>query len=599
MKTEIDLSKQELIDALFQEDEKIKDIFDSASNLRELREKLFNYLNSLERDYFNIYSHEDFYKKHIIGKNSAKECIRVFKNIIRTENEELSGFSALDALYKIYNKDQKLIEETGNGFLIEFLFLIRGINGKSRLEKTKDLSSDEITVELRGKILDEYSKGMLDSYKKFSKGTDKRSIKNQKIVKNKILEYFSATEDDWKDYKWHLNHIIRDCKTLSELIKLEEDEILGIREAEKNKIPFQITPYYLTLFNENGRDTNDRLVRAQVIPSKEYSVSVVKNQSEDSDMDFMGEKSTSPVLGVTRRYPNIVIFKAFDSCPQICVYCQRNWEIKDIQDAVTSPGKVEAAIDWIQKNKYITEVLVTGGDPLTLDNEYISLLLQKLLKIKHIERIRIGTRALVTLPSRINKELVKSLERLNKLGEKEICIVTHFEDATEITPDVLVAVKKIKKAGISIYNQQVFTYYNSLKFKTCFLRKTLKISGIDPYYLFNTKGKEETKDFRVPIARVQQERKEEARLLPGIIRSDEPVFNVPKLGKSHLRSWQDHEVIMILKNGERVYRFFPWESMLLLVEGYVYIDVPIYSYLKRLQNDGEDAEEYKSIWYYF
>ena len=150
-----------------------------------------------------------------------------------------------------------------------------------------------------------------------------------------------------------------------------------------------------------------------------------------------------------------------------------------------------------------------------------------------------------------------------------------------------------------MYNQQVFTYFNSFKYQTCFLRKNLKLSGIDPYYSFNTKGKEETTDFRVPIARIEQERKEEARLLPGIVRTNESVFNVPKLGKSHLRSWQDHEVIMILKDGSRIYRFYPWESMLLLIEDYLYTDVSIYSYLKRLENDGEDVEKYKSIWFYF
>jgi len=599
MKKEINLSKQKLIDLLFCEDAKIKNIFSNASDLNELREKLFNYLNDLERNYFNIYSHKYSDKTHIIERNNAKECIRVFKNIIRTENEELSGFSALNILFKVYNKDKNSINEIGNGFLSEILFLIRGMNEKFHLLDTEVLPSNEITAKTRCKILDEYAQKMLNHFKNFRKGTDEESIKNQKSAKNKILKHFSATEEDWKNYKWHLNHIIRDYKTLSELIKLEEDEIQGIKEAEKNGIPFQITPYYLTLFNEDGRDKNDRLVRAQVIPSKEYCINVTVNKTKKIDMDFMGEKSTSPIDGITRRYPNIVILKPFDSCPQICVYCQRNWEIKDIQDTVISSDKIQDAINWIKKNKYITEVLVTGGDPLTLDNEYIRLLLEKLNKIKHIERIRIGTRVLVTLPYRIDSGFVKILRRFNKLGKKEICIVTHFEDASEITPDVLDAVKKIKKAGISIYNQQVFTYFNSFKYQTCFLRKTLKLSGINPYYSFNMKGKEETREFRVPIARIEQERKEETRLLPGIVRTDKSVFNVPKLGKSHLQSRQDHEIIMILQDGSRIYRFYPWESMLLLIEDYLYTDVPIYAYLKRLEHDGEDVEEYKSIWYYF
>ncbi len=599
MKEELNLSKQELINRLFKEDGNINNIFINSSNIDNLRKNIFYYLNKLEGRYYNIYSHKYSGKKHIIVKNNAKECITVFKNIIRTENEELVGFSALENLFKIYNKDEKTINEIGKGFLLEFIYLIKGINGKFYLTDTKILSSENITAEIRCRLLDKYSKKMLNRFKRFRKGTDKKSVENQKVVKNKILKYFSANDDDWIDYNWHLKHIIQDYKTLSDLIKLEDDEIQGVKEAEKNKIPFQITPYYLTLFNAHGRDKNDSLVRAQVIPSKEYCVNVVKNRNKNIDMDFMGEKSTSPISGITRRYPNIVILKPYDSCPQICVYCQRNWEIKDVQEAVIPVKKVEKAIDWIKKNKYITEVLITGGDPLTLNNEYIHFLLEKLDKIKHVERIRIGSRVLVTIPFRIDEEFIKIIKKYNKIGKKEICIITHFEDSSEITPDVLNAVKKIKRVGINIYNQQVFTYFNSFRFRTCLLRKTLKISGIDPYYLFNTKGKDETKDFRVPIARIEQERKEEARLLPGIARTDESVFNVPKLGKSHLRSWQDHEVIMILQDGSRIYRFYPWESMLLLIEDYLYTDVSIYTYLKRIENDGEDVEEYKSIWFYF
>ncbi len=599
MKNEINLSKQELINLIFQEDKNIEGIFSKASSLKELRSGLFDYVNRIDRILFSAFPLKSHDKKHIIEKNNAKECIRIFKNIVRSENEQLSKFSTLDNLYKIYKRDVETIESTGNGFLVEILFLIRGINCNSGLSRSKALISEEINSKVRGKTLDKYSQQMLKYFKRFRKGTDKYSVRNQEAVKKRILEYFSATEKDWSNYKWHLDHIISDCKTLSELIKLEPDEIEGIKSAEENSIPIQITPYYLTLFNMKGRDKHDRLVRAQVIPSKEYCQNVAANRTNKTNMDFMGEQSTSPIHGITRRYPNIVILKPFDSCPQICVYCQRNWEIKDINDTSAKLDKLENAINWIKRNKFITEVLVTGGDPLTLDNDDISSLLEKLNKIKHIERIRIGTRTLVTLPSRFNDVLIKTLKKFSVFGEKEICIMTHFEDASEVTSDVIKASKKLNEAGIRIYNQQVFTYYNSTKYRTCFLRKTLKLSGIDPYYSFNTKGKAETIDFRVPIARIEQERKEEARLLPGVVRTDEPVFNVPKLGKSHLRSWQEHEVIMILQDGSRIYRFFPWESRLLLVDDYLYTDVPIFDYLKRLEKDGENIEDYKRIWYYF
>ena len=99
--------------------------------------------------------------------------------------------------------------------------------------------------------------------------------------------------------------------------------------------------------------------------------------------------------------------------------------------------------------------------------------------------------------------------------------------------------------------------------------------------------------------RIEQERKEEARLLPGIVRTDEPVFNVPKIGKSHLRAWQDHEPIGILADGSRVFRFYPWDNQQSGSKDYFYTDVPIYDYLLRLKQDGENLEDYSSIWYYF
>ena len=145
----------------------------------------------------------------------------------------------------------------------------------------------------------------------------------------------------------------------------------------------------------------------------------------------------------------------------------------------------------------------------------------------------------------------------------------------------------------------MFTFFNSRRFETFALRKLLKRCGVDPYYCFNTKGKEETIDFRVPIARLLQEWTEEARLLPGMSRTDTLVFNVPLLGKSYLQSWQDHELIMLLPNGSRVYRFYPWDSMFSVTAPYIYTDVPIYNYLKRLLDVGEDVNDYNSIWYYF
>ncbi|MDD5508691.1 MAG: KamA family radical SAM protein [Bacteroidales bacterium] len=594
------LQVSQLVDLLWNADPEIKKTLARSASVEEARERLFEYLNSLERHYFNICSQKRFKHAHIIEKANAKECIRVLKNIIRTENEEMTKFSALSHLWQLVRNDSST-SHVSRGFIAEFIHLFRGINANSGITEDKFIlpDDDRRASRLRSRKLDEYAVKMNAHLMKFKSGTELSSRAKSSSLRRKILKFFGADEKDWRDYKWHLKHIISDTRTLEKLIHLDSEERQGLIYAEQNKIPFQVTPYYLSLFNEQGKSLEDRVLRAQVLPSLYYCSTVRSNRLLRKNMDFMGEKSTSPVEGITRRYPQIVILKPVDTCPQICVYCQRNWELKPLRQSKPTRSGMMKAIEWIRDNENISEVLITGGDPLILTDDYIGLMLDKLSAIPHIERIRIGSRMLVTLPFRITTPLIGVLKRHHKPGYREICIITHFEHPVEITTDVIHAVKKIRNAGLSIYNQQVFTYYNSRKYETCSLRLALKRAGIDPYYTFNTKGKEETEEFRVPIARLEQERKEEARFLPGIVRTDEPVFNVPKLGKSHLRAWQDHELIMILGSGQRVYRFFPWESKVTLIDDYIYSDVPIYDYFQRLRADQEDLNDYKSIWYYF
>jgi len=579
----------------------IRKILTEADDLSMARDRFFLYLNDLERSYYNVFSDLVYHDLHIIERNNAKECIRVLKNVIRTENEKITNFSALEVLFNIARDSHYPTGELSEGFFAEFIYLFQGITGQSNLEKGTEtlVETGRKAAITRSDKLDIYSHQLLHHFGRFIKGTDPAIEKDRRKMKNKILDHFRSTDSDWQDYQWHLRHIIKDHKTLSELVVLEEDEKEGVLAATANHLPFQITPYYLSLFNMNGRTSGDTLVRSMVIPGSKYCENIVKNREEGLDMDFMGEQSTSPVEGITRRYPQILILKPFDSCPQICVYCQRNWEIKDMEEASITTSVIRKAIAWIAEHPAISEVLITGGDPLTLSDARIGSIISRVAAIPHIERIRIGTRMLVTLPQRFTDQLLDLLAKYHAFGKREIALITHFESPVEITSETLRVIEKIRKKGISIYNQQVFTYYNSKRFETCFLRKTLKLSGIEPYYTFNTKGKEETLDFRVPIARIEQERKEEARLLPGIARTDEPVFNVPKLGKSHLRAWQDHEPVMILGNGQRVYRFYPWESKIASVNDYLYTDVSIYNYLSRLDQDGEDIAAYRTIWYYF
>ncbi len=598
------MGKLEMIELLWETEPRMHRLLTESENVQQARNNMFNYLNELERIYFNIYADHRLSELHDLEKKQAKWCVRVFKNIIRSENEKLAHASSLTLLWKIARRQPRALSEVGEGFLCEMIFLSLGINGKFACNRHKSAPEPSATSEQdagvrRSMLLDRYAAQIEGFVSRYHCGLDEDVVRIHRKQRRRIMRHFGAGETQWNDYRWQLDHIITRKDQIEQLVELTDLEREGLDLARRHNIPMQITPYYLSLFHPEADTTLDRAVRAQVLPSPRYVMSVVEAQASGKTMDFMGEASTSPIQGITRRYAQILILKPFDSCPQICVYCQRNWEIKELDDCRVNRADLENALQWIEHNENIEEVLVTGGDPLTLPDETLRLVLDRVAAIPHVQRIRIGTRTLVAMPSRITDKLVEMLKGYQQWGRREICIVTHFETGLEMTPEALEALRKVRNAGISIYNQQVFTYYNSRKFETFYLRKLLKRCGVDPYYTFNTKGKEETSDYRVPIARLLQEWTEEARLAPGLVRTDSPVFNVPTLGKSYLQSWQDHEIVQILPDGSRVYRFYPWESMLVLASPYLFTDSPIFDYLHRLQADGEDTNDYNTIWSYF
>jgi lysine 2,3-aminomutase len=163
------------------------------------------------------------------------------------------------------------------------------------------------------------------------------------------------------------------------------------------------------------------------------------------------------------------------------------------------------------------------------------------------------------------------------------------------------AVERLRTRGIPVYNQLVYTFFVSRRFEAAYLRRLLTQVGIDPYYTFNAKGKDETETYRVPIARLLQEQREESRLLPGLSRTDEAVYNVPGMGKNYLKASSLRDLISILPDGSRLYEFHPWEKNISThaMKTYVCRDVPILDYLARLEAIGENGEDYETIWYYF
>jgi len=606
--------KDEKKNQLFSAMPEVLEILTDSSDIKEARIRLFNFCKDLEWAY-----REGEKPLHKLDYSISLEAIKVFTNLISLRNEKIAGFSTLQYLWKLANKESET--RVSEGFIEECKHLFLAMAGKTNMARGwlgPILEKDGIKMidfqkikgreagQARSDYLDHLYNKVNDFLDRYPSGLDESLIVQRKENVQKIIAYFSASEDDWYDYQWHVKHIFKDeqdLKALKELIPLTDEDIKAIELSLQHGIPFGITPYYLSLFDFSRADRKyDYQVRSQVIPPLHYVNLMWEHRQERKYyFDFMGEHDTSPEELITRRYPMISILKAYDTCPQICVYCQRNWEITGpmLPEGMPTKEKIDQALSWFSDHPAMRDVLVTGGDPLALDDELVKYIMDRLCSLKQVINIRWGSRIFVTLPYRITNRLADLLASYVQPGKRNVALVTHIESAAEVTPDLTEAVSKIRNKGIYVYNQLVYTLETSRRFQNASTRIAMKKAGVDPYYTFYPKGKSEHKDYLVPVARLWQERKEEARLLPGIFRTDEPVFNVPRLGKNHVRAWQDRELIAFTPEGQRVYLWHPWEKGIAPVEPYVYRDIIINDYLKELKDRGEDIEEYNSIWYYY
>jgi lysine 2,3-aminomutase len=577
-----------------------------SENLETAREKLISYLGALEwsyrRDLDNVKSWD-----YIL----LKEAVRNTKNLISVRNERLAETSALKHLWTAARTGDSKVEDD---FIEEFVHLFKALKGQSEvyppmfMEDADSIDFNGVSGRdaalKRSGFLDFIGKKM-DSYiAKFPTGLKREIAERRKSNRKKVLDVLGADPEDWNDWKWQFRNVLKDgngLEIIKQVINLEPDQEKGISLAIENDVPFGVTPHYLHLMDEDPSE-RDYAVRKQVFPPLNYVQNMMKHKEDrEFAFDFMREHDTSPVDLVTRRYARVAIIKPYDSCPQICVYCQRNWELMSpMQETALAPiEKIDAALDWYAEHEEIMDVLITGGDPLVMSDDMVDHILKRLSEMPHIISIRMATRIPITVPQRITEELCEIFAKYYETGKQTMCMVTHFSHPYEVTRETAEAVRRVKMHGMHVYNQQVFTFSNSKRFETVALRIAMKKIGVHPYYCFNMKGKSEIEDYMVPIARILQERKEEARLLPGIFRTDEPVFNVPFLGKNNLRAWQDHELIAIRPDGRRVYSFHPWEKNIVKVKPYLYTDVTIKGYLNKLEERGEDPREYKSIWYYY
>lgn len=296
----------------------------------------------------------------------------------------------------------------------------------------------------------------------------------------RLRHYPNITEDEWSNWHWQIQNSITDVKTLKKFIHITKDEEEFIEHA---KLPLRITPYYLSLINPN--DINDPL-RKTVVPS---SMETVHSECESDDP--LGEHHQEVVPGLVHRYPDRVLFLATNFCFSTCRYCIRSREV--CQKTKIYP--LEERIEYIRKHSEIRDVLISGGDPLTLSTPVLEKYISAIRDIPHVEIIRIGTKVPMVLPQRIDDELCTMLKKYHPLF-----MSIHATHPVEITEETKSACMKLACAGIPLRSQTVLLKGVNDNVETMKkLMQKLLTALISPYYIYHCDQIAGSSHFRTSI----------------------------------------------------------------------------------------------------
>jgi lysine 2,3-aminomutase len=292
--------------------------------------------------------------------------------------------------------------------------------------------------------------------------------------------------EQWDDWRWQLAHRLNSLDELARVIPLRDEE----RDALKadNLFRVDITPYFAALIDPN--DPHDP-IRAQVIPTAKELVPF-ESMMEDS----LAEDRHSPVPGLVHRYPDRVLMLVTTQCASYCRYCTRSRIVGD-PSAQFSRSEYDAQIDYIARTPQIRDVLLSGGDPLTLAPKLLDSLLSRLRAIPHVEIVRIGSRVPVFMPQRVTDELCAMLRQYHPLW-----LNIHVNHPNEITPELRRACAMLADAGAPLGNQSVLLagVNDCVHVQRKLVHELVKMR-VRPYYLYQCDLVEGAGHFRTPIAK--------------------------------------------------------------------------------------------------
>ncbi len=273
---------------------------------------------------------------------------------------------------------------------------------------------------------------------------------------------------DWLNWKWQIRNTLKTVEDFDQYFNLTQKQKDGFSQLQ---FSVQTTPYYAGKLSQS---LDGEVLKKVIIPDvKEGQV------GWQAMKDPLGEENNSPVQHIVHRYPDRVLFLVTDLCPIYCRYCTRK-RFTATQKKIISTAEYQKALDYINKNLGIREVILSGGDPLILSDSILEKILKDVRSIRHVEIIRIGSRMPAVCPMRFSESFVQIIRKY-----QPVFIMSHFNHPAELSAEVSETLNLLADGGVSVFNQMVLINgVNNHPAIVQALCRRLLFLRVKPYYMF-------------------------------------------------------------------------------------------------------------------
>jgi lysine 2,3-aminomutase len=306
------------------------------------------------------------------------------------------------------------------------------------------------------------------------------------FVSRRAPAFADVPDDQWNNWRWQLSHRLNTVDEIEQVIPLTESERRAL--SAPNLFRVDVTPYFISLIDPQNPDDP---VRRQIIPTAAEMVPFTA-MMEDS----LSEDAHSPVPGLVHRYPDRVLMLVTTQCASYCRYCTRSRIVGDPAEQF-SRAEFEMQLDYLRRTPQVRDVLLSGGDPLTLAPKLLEELISRLREIEHVEIIRIGSRVPVFLPMRVDDDLCNMLQKYHP-----IWLNIHVNHSNEISLELAEACDRLTRAGVPLGNQSVLLagVNDCVHIQRQLVQDLVRIR-VRPYYLYQCDLVEGSGHFRTPVAK--------------------------------------------------------------------------------------------------